>query len=507
MALARIMVVEDEGIVALDIQNKLEGLGYEVPEVASSGELAIQLAGEVRPDLIMMDIQLDGEMDGVEAAEQIRQRFDIPVIYLTAFSDENTLQRAKISEPFGYLLKPFAERELHTAIEVAIYKYRVEEEKARLETQLRQAQKMEAIGQLTAGIAHNFNNMLHGILGNLDLALMSAPDELKPFLEAAEFDGQKAAQLVKQFMLFFWQEQGEREPVRIAALIEDVAAMGREIFSRKSPRKIEIAVKSDLDLPPVYGNPAQFRQCFTNLCLNAQEALEHLPAVAPPRSPYIEIEVSSVNFNSDDRIPSPQASPGQYIRVRVADNGVGMDQETRERIFEPFFSTKEEGQGTGLGLAMVYAIVKEHNGWIECDSAPGSGTTFTVNLPAGTHDARPSEATEALEPEIITGEEAKTAIDSLHGTEPVLVIADVDRFRRILTEMLERHGYEVLLGINIRDGLNVFQHEKERMGLVILDLSAPGASSQELLAELLAIDPGARVLVVTGYATSGSAWQ
>ena len=156
---------------------------------------------------------------------------------------------------------------------------------------------------------------------------------------------------------------------------------------------------------------------------------------------------------------------------------------------------------------MVYAIVKEHNGWIECDSAPGSGTTFSVNLPAGARDARTAEAAKTPEPEIVTSEEPKAAIDSLRGTEPVLIIADVDRFRRILTEMLERHGYEVLLGINIRDGLNVFQHEKERMGLVILDLSAPGASSQELLAELLAIDPRARVLVVAGYATSGAAWQ
>ena len=132
MTKARILVVEDEGIVALNIQSSLESLGYDVPVVVASGEEAIEEAERTRPDLVLMDIMLEGEWDGVEAAEQIRQRFNIPVIYLTAYADENTLQRAKIAEPFGYLLKPFEERELHTTIEIALYKHKAEEEREKL---------------------------------------------------------------------------------------------------------------------------------------------------------------------------------------------------------------------------------------------------------------------------------------------------------------------------------------------------------------------------------------
>ncbi len=199
---AQILVVEDEAIVALDIQSKLRSRGYEVPALASSGKEAVEIADALRPDLVLMDIQLEGDVDGVEAAEQIRRRFGTPVVYLTAFSDDQTLQRAKVAEPFGYLLKPFEERKLHVAIEVALYKSRIDQEKAALEERLSQAHKMEAIGELTTGVAFNFNNMLHGVVGHLDLALLRAPDELKPYLEAAEFDAQRAAKLVQQLMRF-----------------------------------------------------------------------------------------------------------------------------------------------------------------------------------------------------------------------------------------------------------------------------------------------------------------
>ena len=127
MTQARILVVEDESIVALDIQDRLESLGYEVPATVASGERAVEQAGALRPDLVLMDIQLQGRMDGVEAADQIRQRFGIPVIYLTANADHPTVQRAKVTEPFGYVIKPFEERELHTTIEVALYKHRAEQ--------------------------------------------------------------------------------------------------------------------------------------------------------------------------------------------------------------------------------------------------------------------------------------------------------------------------------------------------------------------------------------------
>ena len=512
MAESRIMVVEDEGIVALDIQSKLESKGYEVPAVVSSGEEAVRQAEATSPDLVLMDIQLEGEMDGIQAAEQIRHRFDIPVVYLTAYSDDSTLQRAKIAEPFGYLLKPFEERELHSTIEIALYKHGMEQEKTRLEGQLRQSQTMEAVGQLTAGVAYNFNTMLQGILGNLDLALMSAPDELKPFLEAADFDAQRAAKMVQQLMLFYQQEDFEQEEVDIGATFEKAAETCRDIFSRKSAQQIAMTLERETPLPSVLGNEAQLRQCLVNICINAQEALAELrPGDA--REPRIACTIASASFAPDDPLPSPGAAPGHYIRIDIKDNGIGMDDEVRERVFEPFFSTKQAGPGTGLGSTIVYALTRAHHGWVECASTSGEGTTISLYLPIADQLPETDEVaqTETITLSAVESEPLDSALfmdiggdidpEELYGTETVLVIADIDRTRIITTEMLERHDYSVLVGIDAKDGLNIYEHEKDALALVVLDLSASDAANRETLSALLAINPGAQVLVVTGYAT------
>ncbi len=225
----RILAVEDEGIVALDIQAKLEDMGYRVPNIVSSAEDAIETARRLRPDLVLMDIQLKGELDGIDAAETIGTELGIPVVYLTAYSDEQTLARAKAARPSGYLLKPFEERELYTTVEIAIYRHQAEGERSRLEEQLRQSQKMEAMGQLTAGVAHHFNLMLQGIVGNLDLAAADAPDTLRPFLEDAAYDADRAAHLVRQLMQFYRQEQSNHSTVDLGDLMEEVASMCRGI--------------------------------------------------------------------------------------------------------------------------------------------------------------------------------------------------------------------------------------------------------------------------------------
>ncbi|MDA0335831.1 MAG: response regulator [bacterium] len=498
----RILVVEDEGIVALDIQGKLEGMGYLVPRVVSSGLDAIAAATQLKPDLVLMDIQLEGEMDGIDAATKIHADLGIPVVYLTAYSDERTLERAKAARPFGYLLKPFEERELYTTVEIAIYKHQAERERLRLEESLRQSQKMEAIGQLTAGVAHHFNLMLQGIVGNLDLAAMDAPVALRPFLDDAAYDADRAARLVRQLMLFYRQEQSDRSTIEPAKLVQEVTTMCRSIF----PSSITVALDIEPELPTISGNSGQLRQCLANLCANARDAVSvSLPSVSDRKT--ITLRASLLPRGVDGNVLPEgrlKSAAAPLVRIDVVDEGIGMDEATRERIFEPFFTTKEGGGPAGLGLAAAYGIVRDHGGWIDCESVPGRGTTMSVFLPAG---AASGEASRVA----VTEASAMPSVADLRpfrGRETVLVIADGDRFRKILDLMLERNGYQVHLGRDAGDGVNLFRHEFERLDLVIIALSQPAkaTSVEDLLAELLRIDARARTLVVTARPEATPRW-
>jgi two-component system, sensor histidine kinase len=497
----QILVVEDEGIVALDIQGKLESMGYQVPRIVSSAEDAIAAATQMKPDLVLMDIQLEGDLDGIDAATRINEDLAIPVVYLTAYSDERTLERAKAARPFGYLLKPFEERELYTTVEIAIYKHQAERERSRLEENLRQSQKMEAIGQLTAGVGHHFNLMLQGIVGNLDLAAADAPDALRPFLDDAAYDADRAARLVRQLMLFYRQEQSDHSTIEPASLLEEVASMCRGIF----PKSIAVALEVEPGLPTISGNHGQLRQCLANLCANARDAVSTSTPVAND-SHTIHLRARLLPRGVDDHPPpdGQQASDSTLVRIDIVDDGIGMDEATRERIFEPFFTTKEAGGPAGLGLAAAYGIIRDHSGWIGCESEPGRGTTMSIYLPTG-------EAPQGEPRVAVTEASVMPSIADLRpyrGDESVLVIADGDRFRKILDLMLERNGYEVHLGRDARDGINLFRHEYERLDLVVVAISRPAkaTSVEELLAELQRIDVRVRTLVVTARPEAARRW-
>ena len=484
---ARIMVVEDEGIVALDIQSKLEGMGYEVLAVVSRGEDAITRAEKQDLDLVLMDIQLEGEMDGVEAATHISVDLDIPVVYLTAYSDDSTLERAKVARPMGYLLKPFEERELYTTVEIALYKHQVEKERGRLEERLRQSQKMEAIGQLTANLAHNFNNMLQGIIGNLDLVSMTADSEIRLHLDDAMYDAQRAARLVEQLMFFYRRERTVHERLDVGELLAEVAELCSGIFDRSIRLDVDVGSK----LPPVLGNREQLRQCLVNVCANCRDAVSG----SNTPNPVIGIRGEMAQAVSGESSPPPDATAQNFIQINISDNGPGMDDATRERMFEPFFTTKTTGMPTGLGLSISYGVARDHGGWIDSSSQPGAGTTVSVFLPVAGDDVEIEE--EEFEWE--AGGDPAGTIEELRGAESILVIADVDRFRKILDLMLERQGYRVLLGRDGRDGLQLFSHERDNIDLVVLGLSLPGMSTRHVLSELMSINPKARILVVIGH--------
>jgi two-component system NtrC family sensor kinase len=351
-------------------------------------------------------------------------------------------------------------------------------ERKQLEGQLRQAQKMEAVGELTAGLAHNFNNMLQTVVGSISMAMRQAPSGIRDLLEDAESSAHKAAEMIRHLLVFSRKGiQPLHESQDLTTLLADVVAVVGRTFDRR------IAI--DFDGPPapihVMGDAGQLEQVFLNLCLNARDALE----TKPFDDPRICISLDSCDMETGDLRGQPEARPGSYGRIVVSDNGVGMDGRTLERIFEPFFTTKAVDRGTGLGLSTVYGIARQHGGWIECDSEPGKGTTFTVYVPQ-------------VEAPMAVGSTSLVA-DPKGGTETVLVIDDEEMVRRTATRMLELYGYRVIQGEGGPHGLEVFERELEAIDLVLLDLSMPEKSGRECLSEMRGLDAEVKVIFFTGY--------
>lgn len=357
---------------------------------------------------------------------------------------------------------------------------KAQEENALLEKQLRQSQKLQAIGQLTAGIAHNFNNMLMVILGNVGVTRQQAPTPLKPHLQDAEAAALKAAQMVKELMTFSRRREDiECTPISVDDLLSDTLAICRKTIDPQIDLELQLAD----DGPMVLGDTGQLEQVLLNFCLNSRDALEGVD----DRPPRIVMRAETRRFDRPQDLPHPDAAPGAYVRICVEDNGCGMSEETRERALEPFFTTKEVERGTGLGLATAYGIIQQHSGWIEVDSILGEGTCMSFYLPATHISGAPAQ------------EGSGTALQ-LGGKETILVIDDEEDIRKLLSSILKRYNYEVLLGVDGRQGLDLFKRERHRVDLVLLDLLMPRMSGREVLSEMLDLDPGTKVVVSTGIA-------
>jgi signal transduction histidine kinase len=349
-------------------------------------------------------------------------------------------------------------------------------ERKRLEEQLRQAQKMEAVGRLAGGIAHDFNNLLTGILGNLSLLLAGLPaeDPRRESLLAAEKLGWRAADLVRQLLGFSRRGVFRPRPVSV----RDEADGLLQILCRVTDPRIRVEASFAPDLWPVLADPAQIGQVLMNLCLNARDAM--------PDGGELLVAADNVVVDEAGARLHAGGRAGRFVRLRVSDSGHGMMPAVRARIFEPFFTTKPVGKGSGLGLAMVFGIVQQHQGWIYCASAVGIGTTFDVYLPA-CHE----------EPAAAQGTATATGLDRGQGT--ILFADDEAAIRALGREWLEGNGYEVLLAADGREAVETYRQFHEQVSLVVLDLTMPHLSGHEVLRELVRTDPQVRVLCTSGY--------
>jgi PAS domain S-box-containing protein len=350
-----------------------------------------------------------------------------------------------------------------------------ESEKASLEAQLLQAQKMEAIGQLAGGIAHDFNNLLHAILGNLDLVLagMTERDVHREDLLQARKAGDRAAVLTRQLLAFSRRQVLEPTHLEINEVIANLVKMLRRVIGEH----IELRVVPGYGLGLVWADRVQIEQVLMNLCVNARDAM--------PNGGTLVIQTESLSVDAAFREAHLWARADRYVRLSVVDDGVGMDAETMDRVFEPFFTTKEVGKGTGLGLATVYGIVHQHGGVIHVQSELGRGCRFDVMLPV---------AEQA--PEASTGSDH----DSIRaGTETILLAEDDVMVRQLAVRFLQKAGYTVLACADGEDALALFAKNAGRVQLAVLDVVMPRLGGRALRDKLREKNPELKVIFTSGY--------
>jgi len=595
----RILVVEDESIVANDIRRTLELLGYHVDNL-SSGEEALSYVAQEPPDLIVMDIVLDGDIDGIDAAEQVKIGYRIPVVYLTSHSDPHTIEKVRHTSPYGYVLKPFDEKTLSTTIEIALQQREMEQKleeseerfrslfenhpdavlafdsdgrcmnfngaslslfdlgpeemsslyhidlvtdanrnefvrsfdaarkgtpqrahriqsicrdgtsrileitflpvtinavnvgvyaiaqdvtdivharelQKKLDARLRQVQKMEAIGTLAGGIAHDFNNLLMAIQGRTSLLLLEIGDPASPFrdhlshIEEIVYSG---VSLTRQLLSIARGGKVDMSPMNL----NDIVQKSADMFGR-TKKEMRMHAKYEQEIWPVIADRGQIDQVLLNLFVNAWQAM--------PGGGNMYLSTENVSL-SDDEARIFHATPGDYVVLSITDTGVGMDEETQQHIFEPFFTTKELERGSGLGLASVYGIVKQHDGFVDVTSSPGTGSTFAIYLPARRNITIEKDAPLLRE-------------DIVRGEGRILLVDDEEMILEVGRDLLQALGYTVTTASNGQEALDIYQKESPTFDLVILDMIMPDMDGAEVFSRLKKVDPSATVLLSSGY--------
>ena len=356
-------------------------------------------------------------------------------------------------------------------------------ERLQMETQLRQSQKMQALGTLVGGVAHDFNNILGAVLGYAELTLNNVSREsiawnyLKQILVA----GERARHLVQQMLTFSRQTKQERQPLQLHLLVKEVLELLRAVF----PATITLRQEVGLPTSTVLANPTQMQQVLMNLCTNAAHAMRQTGGV-------LDVRLDAVAFAVESTLPHPELRPGPYIRLTIRDTGHGMAPEVLERIFEPFFTTKDVGEGTGLGLAVVHGIITEHDGAITVESTPGQGTTCVIYLP---HSASlPAVAPATEDP--IRQEQGR-----------ILFVDDEAALVHIGQTMLTHLGYDVVSYTNSEEALAAFRAAPERFDLVITDQTMPHLTGADLARALRGLRPDLPIILCTGYSQAMTATQ
>jgi PAS domain S-box-containing protein len=442
----------------------------------------LELLGATSPEQLLGKSPLDFTHPGDHALVRERIRRQLELGEAVGLAEERIFRldgKPLIVEVSAAPITVGGARAIQAVLRDVTARKRAEEERRKLEAEIQHAQRLDSLGVLAGGIAHDFNNLLVGVLGNADLALLDMEPEspARQRVEDIRTAGIRASELTRQLLAYSGKGRFVVEALNLNELIEEMAHLLRVSISKRVSLQYHLAD----DLPAIEADAAQIQQIIMNLITNASDAIGDKAGTITLATGMIEANrqyLSSMFLNED--LPE-----GQYIYFEVSDTGCGMDEQTKARIFEPFFSTKFTGRG--LGLSAVLGIVRGHAGAIKVYSELGKGTAFKVLLPSSGRQVRARK-------DLTEGQQ-----EELRGTGLILVADDDEYMRRVTKTALERQGYEVLTASDGPQCLELFRQHMERIVLVILDMTMPSLSGEETFRKLRQIQPEVRVLLTSGY--------
>jgi len=472
-----ILIVEDESVVALDLKKNLERIGYSVIATVSSGAEVLEKLQLEKPDLIILDIKLRGKLDGIEIAGIINIQYGIPFIFLSAYSDERIIERAKCVEPYGYIIKPFGINNLRASIEIAMYRAKMKSEVITLEAQLRQSEKMKAVGTLAGGIAHDFNNILTVILGYATLAdeKILNRENISTEIAGIRTAALRANSLTKHLLAFSHKQILNPEYVETDNIVGNISRMVTRII----PENISLSVIPNAENQLIFIDKAQIEQVVLNLILNAKDAMKTGGSLVLS-SQIVCLEKTKIVTTG--RIPK-----GNYITISIKDDGIGISQEDLDHIFDPFFTTKSLHEGTGLGLSTVYGIIEQSSGYIDVSSKINEGTQFTIYL----------ESSSKVNVKEIHLQDKST--NNYKGTETIFVVEDDGEIRKIIIKMLNLNGYQTVEASNPGEALLICENKNIIFDLLITDVFLPLMNGHQLSERLNGQGKKFKTIYISGY--------
>jgi len=508
---SKIMIIDDQPSNLSVMFQYLNEFNTELMLI-QKGQEAIEIADLKKPDIILLDIIMP-DMNGFETCRKLKENkntADIPVIFMSCLTDTDNIVKGFECGGIDYITKPVRREEMIARISTHLKIRRTEEslkkysdhleelvekrtaelkdaceklerevaEHRKLEGQLIQSQKMEAIGTLAGGIAHDFNNILGSIIGYTELSLFELPEEhiVYQYLSQVLKAGDRAKELVGQILTFSRRTDQKRKLLNIIPVVKEAIKLLRASL----PATIEIRQDIKGEQSVLMADPTQIHQIILNLCTNGAHAMKEHGGI-------LNITLADVDICPEDLPFYTNIKAGPYVKLTVSDTGHGIRREFIERIFEPYFTTKETGEGTGLGLSVVHGIVTGYGGNVKVYSEPGKGTEFQILLPKVKTD------------EDITHEKLETIPA---GTGTILVVDDEKNIVNIIKSMLNRLGYDVITEIDAIKALDFFRKEPHLIDLVITDLTMPHMTGRELAKELICIRADIPVILTTGFSDS-----